>query len=113
MAQQKQPTPHELADRRFHKNLQEITAEYTSFWKRFFADYGFVIDTTEHYFVGDFQMTFGQQEISCSCCPSRYMGIKLRYGKSFYGGDSQKVMSESGAIKWMKKNGLGRPPIKA
>ena len=104
----KTPKPSRLAYDRYEQEEKLAVEHYLQFWKDLFVSYGFVIVPSlyGHY---EFGMTFNGITANVFCYPSRFQGIKISCLQIPFNGVVTKAISETGAIKWMKENGLGIP----
>jgi hypothetical protein len=105
-----QPKDAKDADKIYNECNKELFRQYARYWMDFFEKHGFVADSGASLYAGDFDIQFSNRSFRCICCPSRYSGVKIyEIRPNTWGGNETKFRSESGAIKWMKREQVGCP----
>jgi hypothetical protein len=93
---------------------RKLNKLYLKKWQEYFESYGFKIFNVSLLEYGNsFEMEYAGKEFYVSAQPNRYQGVTVRWLVTVgqYGDecDYKKLMSESGAIKWMKQHNVGNP----
>ena len=94
--------------------IRKLDKQYFKKWKEYFESYGFKIFNVKLFgYENSFGMEYAGKQFYVSAQPQRYQGVTVRWSVKMgqYGDeyDYKKLMSESGAIKWMKQNNVGNP----
>jgi len=87
--------------------VRKLNKLYKKKWQEYFESYGFkIFNVCLLEYGNSFEMEYAGKKFYVSAQPNRYQGVTIRwqYGDEY---DYKKLMSESGAIKWMKQHNVG------
>jgi len=83
--------------------VRKLNKLYLKKWQEYFESYGFkIFNVCLLEYGNSFEMEYAGKKFYVSAQPNRYQGVTIRWEY-----DYKKLMSESGAIKWMKQNNVG------
>jgi len=92
--------------------VRKLNKLYLKKWQEYFESYGFkIFNVCLLEYGNSFEMEYAGKQFYVSAQPQRHQGVTVRwsfkmgqYGDEY---DYKKLMSESGAIKWMKQHNVG------
>jgi hypothetical protein len=96
----------------YWSEIRKLDKQYFKKWQEYFESYGFkIFNVTPLGYGNSFEMEYAGKQFYVSAQPQRYQGVTVRWsvkmGQHGNEYDYKKIMSESGAIKWMKQNNVG------